>query len=87
MRKWVRSRARVIQSWMDRGLMTPGDPVQLIFLIWSTTQHYADFDTQVLGVMNRRDYDRKSMAHISNFLSATILRGCGLEPPARAGGT
>ena len=83
-RKWVRSRARVIQSWMDRGLMAPGDPVQLIFLIWASTQHYANFDTQVLGVMNRRDYDKKSMARISDFLSTTILRGCGLEPPKQS---
>lgn len=37
----------VIQSWIDSGRMAPVDPHHLIFSIWSTTQHYADFDVQV----------------------------------------
>ena len=43
MREWVRGRAEVIQHWIDEGRMAEVDPVQLIFLIWSSTQHYADF--------------------------------------------
>jgi len=43
MREWVRGRAEVIQHWIDDGRMADVDPVQLIFLIWSSTQHYADF--------------------------------------------
>lgn len=37
----------VIQSWMDQGHMTAVDPRHLIFSIWATTQHYADFASQV----------------------------------------
>ena len=37
----------LIQSWMDAGRLAPVDPAHLIFSIWSTTQHYADFDAQV----------------------------------------
>lgn len=35
----------VIQEWVDTGKLAPVDPAHLIFSIWSTTQHYADFDT------------------------------------------
>ncbi|MEL6451240.1 MAG: TetR family transcriptional regulator C-terminal domain-containing protein [Pseudomonadota bacterium] len=37
----------VIQGWIDAGKLAPVDPRHLIFSIWSTTQHYADFDAQV----------------------------------------
>ncbi|MEO0767791.1 MAG: TetR family transcriptional regulator C-terminal domain-containing protein [Pseudomonadota bacterium] len=37
----------VIQGWIDAGKLAPVDPRHLIFSIWSTTQHYADFDVQV----------------------------------------
>jgi TetR/AcrR family transcriptional regulator len=29
------------------------DPHHLIFAIWATTQHYADFDAQVSAVMGK----------------------------------
>lgn len=37
----------IIQSWIDAGKLAPVDPRHLIFSIWSTTQHYADFEAQV----------------------------------------
>jgi TetR/AcrR family transcriptional regulator len=37
----------VIQGWIDAGKLAQIDPEHLIFSIWSTTQHYADFDAQV----------------------------------------
>ncbi|WP_299771618.1 TetR family transcriptional regulator C-terminal domain-containing protein [uncultured Tateyamaria sp.] len=37
----------VIQTWMDDGKLAQVDPRHLVFSIWATTQHYADFDSQV----------------------------------------
>ncbi|WP_299677172.1 TetR family transcriptional regulator C-terminal domain-containing protein [uncultured Roseobacter sp.] len=37
----------VIKAWMDQGALAAVDPRHLIFSIWATTQHYADFDAQV----------------------------------------
>lgn len=37
----------VIRNWMDEGHLTKVDPRHLIFSIWATTQHYADFAAQV----------------------------------------
>lgn len=80
-RSWVKEKADVIQSWIDQGKMRPVDPTHLIFLIWSSTQHYADFNTQVLEIMNRREYDEQEIAKISHFLKDMILTGCGLKVP------
>ncbi|MGX9351150.1 TetR family transcriptional regulator C-terminal domain-containing protein [Shimia sp. W99] len=42
----------LIQRWIDAGKLAPVDPRHLIFSIWATTQHYADFDAQVRVLMN-----------------------------------
>jgi len=81
LRPWVNSRAKVIQQWIDAGKMIATEPVLLIFMIWATTQHYADFQAQVLGILGRKEYDDDLISQVSDFTSQTILRGCGLEPP------
>lgn len=83
MRTWVRNKAGVIEQWIEQGQMNKVDPVHLIFLIWSSTQHYADFETQVLTIMNHAEYEREMIDHIGDFLSQMILSGCGLEPPKK----
>lgn len=37
----------VIQGWMNRGQLAQVNVHHLIFSIWSTTQHYADFEVQI----------------------------------------
>mgnify|MGYP001943213733 CR=1 FL=1 len=39
-------RTTVISDWMDAGKIAPSDPAHLLFSIWATTQHYADFAAQ-----------------------------------------
>ncbi|SMX25206.1 TetR family transcriptional regulator C-terminal domain-containing protein [Boseongicola aestuarii] len=43
--------AKLIQSWIHAGRLAPVDPYHLVFSIWATTQHYADFDVQVRGIL------------------------------------
>ncbi len=47
----VDDKASVIRDWIAGGKLNPVDPYHLIFAIWSTTQHYADFEVQVRAVM------------------------------------
>jgi TetR/AcrR family transcriptional regulator len=47
----VDTECAVIQGWIDAGKLAPVDPRHLIFAIWATTQHYADFDVQVRAVL------------------------------------
>ncbi len=83
MRPWVRDRAAIIQGWIDAGRMQSTDPELLIFMIWATTQHYADFQTQVLDIVDAPHYDDALIQRIADFVSSTILLGCGLKPPAK----
>ena len=51
LRDLVIDKAAVIQRWIDDGKIAALDPYHLIFSIWATTQHYADFDVQVRGIL------------------------------------
>lgn len=39
--------ASILGDWMENGKIAKMDPGHLIFSMWATTQHYADFGTQV----------------------------------------
>ncbi len=79
---WFRGRAAVFEAWIAAGKMDPVDPVHLIFLLWSSTQHYADFASQVCRVTGRPRLTKQDIEHASNNLIHIILKGCGLTPPA-----
>lgn len=51
LRKLVDEKARLLSDWMDQGRMARLEPRHLIFSIWATTQHYADFAPQVQGIL------------------------------------
>lgn len=51
LRQLVDEKAALFQSWCDTGRIAPVDPYHLIFSIWATTQHYADFGAQVQGIL------------------------------------
>jgi TetR/AcrR family transcriptional regulator len=49
----VDEKAAVIRCWIESGRIAPVDPHHLIFTIWATTQHYADFDVQIRAILGR----------------------------------
>ena len=44
--------AALFERWMAAGKLARVDARHLIFSIWATTQHYADFDAQVQMLMD-----------------------------------
>ena len=79
---WFRGRAAVFEAWSAAGKMDPVDPVHLIFLLWGSTQHYADFATQICQVTGRSRLTKQDMEDASNNLIHIILKGCGIKPAA-----
>lgn len=47
----VDEKAALMRRWAEDGRIAAVDPHHLIFSIWSTTQHYADFNVQVRGIL------------------------------------
>ena len=48
LKKWVDERARIIRGWVRDGKIDPVHPRALLYMIWGTTQHYADFERQLV---------------------------------------
>jgi len=57
-------KCKVIQTWIDTGRLAPVDPAHLIFSIWSTTQHYADFGVQVSALLDNADPAQGAHRHL-----------------------
>ena len=72
----VDDKAAVIAGWIADGRLAPLDPHHLIFSIWATTQHYADFDVQVRAVLGP---GHDPFAEAERFLTA--LYTGSLAPP------
>ena len=53
MRNFIEDKVKIIEEWIQQKKILPIDPLNLIFMIWASTQHYADFNTQVLILMNK----------------------------------
>lgn len=51
LRRLVADRVAIIRNWIAEGRLAEVDPHHLIFSIWATTQHYADFDAQIVAVL------------------------------------
>jgi len=72
----VDEKAQLIRHWSQSGKIADVDPYHLIFSIWATTQHYADFDAQVSVILGPRAGDWFDEAR--TYL--TKLFTCALRP-------
>ncbi|KGT94243.1 TetR family transcriptional regulator [Erwinia typographi] len=50
LKRLVDDKSAVIEGWINQGKLAAVEPHHLIFMLWATTQHYADFSTQVEAV-------------------------------------
>lgn len=78
---WFKGRVAVIEAWIAQDKMKAVDPASLIFMIWSTTQHYADFESQITKLTETETLNYDALHTIGNTISQIILSGCGLQVP------
>ena len=67
LRVLVDEKAGVIQAWVDAGKLQTLNPHHLIFSIWSQTQHYADFETQISAVLGKDDFFAEAEQHVDTM--------------------
>ncbi|MFD9898456.1 TetR family transcriptional regulator C-terminal domain-containing protein [Mesorhizobium sp. UC22_110] len=79
----VEEKVAIIKGWMRAGKIVRTDPWHLIFSIWATTQHYADFDVQVRAVLGPDLGGDGRFEDAARFLEQLFLDG--LKPKNVAG--
>lgn len=81
LREWTEGRCAVIRRWIAEGKMAPVDPAHLLYMLWATTQHYADFGHQI-ETLNGGPLSNADWAAAKASVKAIILRGIGVPPPS-----
>jgi TetR/AcrR family transcriptional regulator len=71
----VDEKAEVIRAWVKAGKIAECDPYHLLFSIWATTQHYADFDVQVRAVLGEEHSGEGRFEDAARFLEALYTEG------------
>ncbi len=71
----VDEKVEVLRGWMKDGQINPVDARHLIFSIWSTTQHYADFDTQVQVILGPDRGSEGRFEDAARYLETLFLDG------------
>ena len=77
LRDLVAAKSRIIEGWVAARRMAPVEPRHLFFLIWSSTQTYADFDSQIRAVLGVPALSDEAYAEATEQVVAFVLRGCG----------
>jgi TetR/AcrR family transcriptional regulator len=75
LKKLVDEKAEVIRAWARTGKIARCDPYHLIFSIWATTQHYADFDVQVRAVLGQESAGEGRFEDAARFLEQLYMDG------------
>jgi TetR/AcrR family transcriptional regulator len=75
LKELVDSKVEVINKWITLGKLAPMDPYHLIFTIWATTQHYADFRVQVEAVSGKNLNDPEFFAQTLSNIQNIVLNG------------
>ncbi|MES2228781.1 MAG: HTH-type transcriptional regulator RutR [Pseudomonadota bacterium] len=75
LRDIVERKSAVIRAWIEAGRLAPVDPEHLIFMIWATTQHYADFAVQVQALTGKTLADPAFFEQAVANVQAVVLRG------------
>jgi TetR/AcrR family transcriptional regulator len=77
LRDWTSGREALIQRWIDEGKMAPVDPGHLLYMLWATTQHYADFGHQIETLNGGKPLSDRQWRAAKDSVKTIILRGIG----------
>ncbi len=83
LQEWTESRIAIIQQWIDRGLIDSIDPRHLLYMIWATTQHYADFAHQINTLNGGRRFSDAQWENACGDVKNIILGGIGAAKKGR----
>jgi TetR/AcrR family transcriptional regulator len=75
LRDWTEGRATHIRRWIAEGRMDPIDPQHLLFMLWATTQHYADFGHQIETLNDGKPLSDHDWQAAKDSVKSIILRG------------
>lgn len=71
----VEAKVEILSRWIDEGRLASIDPRHLLFHIWATTQHYADFAAQIRTLTGKGLDDEATFQSVTHSVLTTLLDG------------
>jgi TetR/AcrR family transcriptional regulator len=72
--QWVRSREKVVRRWIAAGKLRPIEPRVLFYMIWATTQQYANAAHEI-ATLERGALSDEAFEQAKRQVTETILGG------------
>jgi TetR/AcrR family transcriptional regulator len=72
--QWVRSRERVVRRWIADGKLKPIEPRVLLYMIWATTQQYANAAHEI-ATIEHGELSDAAFERAKRQITETILGG------------
>lgn len=85
LRDWTDTRIALIDRWIAAGQIAPVNARWLLYMIWATTQHYADFSHQIETLNDGSALSDAQWQDATETVIGIILRGIGLDGAATEG--
>lgn len=77
LKQLVDEKSDIIRGWVQAGQLAPIEPLHLLFILWSTTQHYADFGVQIEALSGQTLNDEVFFEQAVFNLQHIITQGSG----------
>ena len=77
---WAKMKEAKIRQWVEDKRILAVEPSALLYMIWASTQHYADFSHQVAILNDHQALSELQFERAVQTVTSVILRGIGLEP-------
>lgn len=78
LKSWLQERALIIRGWVRQGKIQEVDPQALLYMIWATTQHYADFDRQIIILNDGKELSNEEYLKKTDQVVGLVLGSVGL---------
>jgi TetR/AcrR family transcriptional regulator len=76
---WVRSRSAAVRRWIAEGKLRPVEPKVLFYMIWATTQHYANAAHEIAtlegGALSDEAFERAKGQVVETVLFGVAAKG------------
>jgi TetR/AcrR family transcriptional regulator len=76
--QWVRSRERVVRRWIADGKLKPIEPRVLLYMIWATTQQYANAAHEIAtlehGHLSDAAFERAKRQIVETILGGVVAQ-------------
>lgn len=82
LRSWTENRITVIDAWIASGQIRPISARHLLYAIWATTQHYADFTHQITTLNDGSEFDDRQWDETKAAVKDLLLSGVSLTDQA-----